>query len=443
MLLLCVGFSALWSYSIRRSAGHEVHMTDFGVIYFAGRSALHHQDPYNSASVLREFRAAGETFPRDPADFKAVSAVLTDCINLPTALFVTLPLAVLPWAVAQNLWMLLLAASLGLAACLVVDLAGGAPLLALVLAAFMLANCELLLLVGNSAGLTVSFCVIAAWCFLKRRYTSAGVALLAISLVIKPHDAGFVWLYFILAGGAMRKRAWQTLAVAAALGICAALWIAPVSPHWTQELRSNIDLERIPGGITDPSPNGALSRAVGQFTNLQAPLSVFRNDPAFYNPAGYAIAGLLILAWGFGVLRKPASREGARLALATIAVLTLLPVYHWTHDAKLLLLTLPACALLWAGRGAARWIAVILTGAAIFVTSDLPLAVLSLIAKSLSVSVSTLGGKLAVIFFLRPVPVILLALGCFYLWAFLRYSPPPAADVHDDAASEPATAAAT
>jgi hypothetical protein len=339
--------------------------------------------------------------------------------------------------------MLLLAASLGLAAYLTVDLAGGAPLLAVVLAAFMLANCELLLLVGNSAGLTVSFCVIAAWCFLKRRYAWAGVVLLAIGLVIKPHDAGFVWLYFLLAGGAMRKRALQTLAVTAVLGVGAAVWIAPVSPHWTQELRRNIGVERVPGGITDPSPNGALSRAVGQFTNLQAPLSVLRNDPAFYNPASYAIAGLLIFAWGLAVLRKPASREGARLALACIAVLTLLPVYHWTHDAKLLLLTLHACALLWAGRGAARWIAVVLTGAAIFVTSDLPLAVLSLIAKRLSVSASTLGGKLAIVFFLRPAPLILLALGCFYLWAFLHYSPPPGTTVQDDAASKPAITAAT
>ncbi len=131
------------------------------------------------------------------------------------------------------------------------------------------------------------------------------------------------------------------------------------------------------------------------------------------------------------------------MALATIAVLTLLPVYHWTHDAKLLLLTLPACALLWAGRGAAGWVAVILTGAAIFVTSDLPLAVLSLIDKSLSVSASTLGGKLAIILFLRPAPLILLALGCFYLWAFLRYSPPFGSDVQDDAANEPAITTAT
>jgi len=108
-----------------------------------------------------------------------------------------------------------------------------------------------------------------------------------------------------------------------------------------------------------------------------------------------------------------------------------------------LLLTLPGCALLWAGRGAARWIAVVLTGAAIFVTSDLPLAVLSLIAKSLSVSASTLGGKLAIVFFLRPAPVILLALGYFYLWAFLRYPPPPGSTVQDDAASKPAITAAT
>ena len=34
---------------------------------------------------------------------------------------------------------------------------------------------------------------------------------LAISLMLKPHDAGLVWLYFLLAGGIYRKRALQAL----------------------------------------------------------------------------------------------------------------------------------------------------------------------------------------------------------------------------------------
>ncbi len=44
-----------------------------------------------------------------------------------------------------------------------------------------------------------------------------GILCLAVSLAIKPHDGGLVWLYFILAGGAFRKRALQSLVVTLAL----------------------------------------------------------------------------------------------------------------------------------------------------------------------------------------------------------------------------------
>jgi hypothetical protein len=35
---------------------------------------------------------------------------------------------------------------------------------------------------------------VAAWCFIKGRFIPAGILCLAVSLAIKPHDAGLVWL---------------------------------------------------------------------------------------------------------------------------------------------------------------------------------------------------------------------------------------------------------
>jgi len=59
-------------------------------------------------------------------------------------------------------------------------------------------------------------------------------------LGIKPHDAGLVWLYFLLAGGIYLKRALQTLLVTAVLGLVTIAWVTPIAPHWMQELHSNL-----------------------------------------------------------------------------------------------------------------------------------------------------------------------------------------------------------
>ena len=118
-----------------------------------------------------------------------------------------------------------------------------------------------------------------------------------------------------------------------------------------------------------------------------------------------------------------------------IAALTMLPVYHRPYDAKLLLLTLPACAMLWAAKAPRRWLALVLTAAAIVVTSDIPLAIDAAIGQSLSLSANTIAGKVATVLLLRPAPVILLALGCFYLWVLLRYQPPASILPRKDEAS--------
>jgi len=295
------------------------------------------------------------------------------------------------------------------------------------------------------AGIAVSLCVIAAWCFLRGRYALGGVVVLAISLALKPHDSGFVWLYFLLAGGALRKRALQTLAVVGILGLFAAIWIAPSSPHWIQELHRNLTVGSARGGLNDPGPSGLSNGIVAQIISMQAVIGVLRNDPRFYNLASYLIVGSLILVWSLVVLRRRTSSGGTRLALAAISVLSLLPVYHRPYDAKLLLLTLPACAMLWTERGPTRWIALALTSAGIFLTSDIPLGLLLIYTKGLSISASTLAGKMMTVLLLRPTPLILLTVGCFYLSVYIRYAPATVGPTrgHDEAANQPAAAAAT
>ncbi len=432
IFLFCIVISAVWAAIVRRGAHSQVTMTDLAPIYYGSLCALHRQDPYSPATVSRVFTADGGIFPkpldpsnpRDVGTAKAIATIITVVVNLPTMLFLAIPFAMLPWPIAQLLWTNLMAVLLALAAFLAWDLAAEkAPVVAACLAGFMLATSEILMWNGNAAGMVASLCVIAAWCFLRRRFAWIGVVLLATGLVIKPHDAGFPWLYFLLAGGVLRKRALQTLAVAGSLGLAAALWIAPASPHWIEELHQNLRSEAAFGGVADPGPTGTSSRGVGPIIDLQAALSILRNNPRFYNPVSYVVSGCLILAWVLVTLRKRFSRQGASLALAAISALLLLPVYHRPYDARILLLALPGCALLWAAGGRRRWLALILTAAAIVVTSDLPLLLLFILTRNLFISPSTLGGKIMLIL-LQPAPLVLLAMGCFYLWVYARYGPP-------------------
>lgn len=444
-LLLCLAFSVSLAYQMRQSDPGRMLMVDFGGVYYGAHCALRHIDPYDPVAVLQEFESEGGRFLANPNAARESRYAVTWDVYLPSALFVVIPLAFLPWAVAQNLWILLTAALLALAAVLMLNLGGKtAGLLSCCLIGFMLANCELLFKVGNVAGAAISLCAIAAWCFLKRRYELAGVVLLAISLLLKPHDAGFIWLFFLLSGGIMRKRALQTVALTAVLGLCSALWITHSSPHWTRELHANLAAVSLPGGTSDPGLSGITSRGIVPIVSLQSDVSIFVSNPRFYNLLAYLAGGILILVWAIAVLRRPFSREGALLSLAAVSVLTLLPIYHRTYDAKLLLFAVPACALLWTARYPRRWLALVLTAAGIFFTSDIPVALSLKLAEPLPNNPPALPGKLLDLALLRPAPVFLLALGCFYLWIYLRYLPRPAIlPRRDETSTSPAISGAT
>jgi hypothetical protein len=422
LLGICIALPAMWAGSIRSDAHGAIRAWDFGVVYYGARCAVQRLDPYDPQNVLQEFKADGGRFPsKTPADAWA-KLIVTAIIYPPTALLLAAPFAELPWRQARTIWLFLISALLVLAAFLMWDLAVEAPVIAGCMACFILLNCVMLEVSGNPVGVVAPFCVITAWCFLKQRYAALGVVMLAAALLFKPHDAGFVWLYFLLAGGSMRRRALQSLAIAAAVGICAAIWIAPIAPHWIGELRANLAALSVHGGPVDPGPMGASSRSFSPILGLQSVFSIFKDDPRFYNPASYVIGGGLILAWAIAAVRKRSSRQEALLALAAVSILTMLPVYHRADDAKLVLLAIPACAMLWAGGGARRWLALALISAALFVTSAVPIIFEAAAVAKLPLAPSTLRGKLALLA-LQPASLVLLAAGCFYLWIYIGYKP--------------------
>ena len=330
----------------------------------------------------------------------------------------------LAWGPAHVLWMGLVAGCLIFAAYLMWDLAGNyAPGVSLFLICILLANSELIYATGNLAGIAVSLCVVAVWCFLNERFVPAGILCLAISLAMKPHDAGLVWAYFLLAGAPYRKRALQTLVVTLVLCLPAILWVSHVAPHWIQELHSNLLATSVHGDLNDPGPTSLTGHLGNSIIDLQSVISIFRDDPRVYNPVSYLVCGMLLLA---GLLKTPKSRfskEQTWLALASIVPLSMLVTYHRPYDARLLLLCIPACAMLWAKGGPIGWIALVVNTAAIVFTGDIPLAILDILTKNMHAVPHGLPAMIRTVILTHPAPLILLAMATFYLWAYRQRVP--------------------
>ena len=94
--------------------------------------------------------------------------------------------------------------------------------------------------------------------------------------------------------------------------------------------------------------------------------------------------------------------------------------YHRPYDAKLLFLAIPACAHLSTQKSRIAILGTTLTSAAIAFTSDIPIAILTVVTARLRVPDASLVEKISTILITRPAPIFLLALASFYLFACLR-----------------------
>ena len=416
LLLLGSAVFLFLGAALERNSPHA--MNDFKGPYYCTRCVLQHCDPYKQSDVLSLYYSEGGERPSDSDTYRQI---VTRNVYLPSTLPLILPFAVLPFGPAHMLWMMLTAGTLMFASFLMWDLASQyAPVISGLLIGFLIANSELLIIGGNPAGIAVGLCVVAAWCFLRERFVPAGVLCLAISLALKPHDAGLVWLYFLLAGGVYRMRALQSLAAVTALSLPAFLWVTYTSPRWMQEMHLNMLAFSAHTGINDPGLASTGGHGIGMMINLQAFLSFFRDDPRFYNPATYLVCGLLLLLWLIATLRSRFTPAGAWFALAAVAPLSLLPVYHRSYDARLLLLTVPACAMLWAEGGPIARIALLINALGFALTGDVTWAIILGIINHLSLSTTHLRVQMLLAVQVFPAPLILLTMAIFYLWVYMR-----------------------
>jgi hypothetical protein len=418
LILLLLGAVVFLGLGFALEYSASTPSADFRALYYPALCLKQNSDPYLVADVAAVYQADSAHFPRD--DMKA-REIATRNVYPPTAFTFMMPFAILSWGPAHSLWLGLTVASILFVSALMWKLtASSAPVLSGALIALFLVNSELLVISSNAAGIVVSLCVVAVWCLLRDRYVLLGIACLAVSLTIKPQETGLVWLYFLLAGGLYRRRALETLLATIAIGLPALLWVGHVSPHWLPEWRANLAAFSAHGAINDPGPASMGGHGLAMVISLQAVLSVFRDDPRFYNLGSTIVTAPLVLVWAAITLRTRATTARAWLALASIAAITMLPVYHRQYDAKLLLLTLPACLMLWTRRGVMGWIAVLMNTAAFLLTGDLTWALLLGWINHLPQPTTTRTYEIFLALQAFPAPLIVTALGVFYLWAYAR-----------------------
>ncbi|HET7103450.1 MAG TPA: glycosyltransferase family 87 protein [Terracidiphilus sp.] len=425
LLILGSAIFLLLGIALERAA--PVSTVDFRVVYFSTRCLLSHCDPYQEAQLLHIYETQGGETPQDSPKIRKIE---TRFNYPPTVFLVTVPVALLPFGAAQFVWLALIAGGFITASFLAWDLAAThAPLVAGALIAFFLANSQLLLITGNAAAIVISLSVVAVWCFLRNRHVALGILCLAVALAVKPHDAAFVWLFFLLAGGVHRRRALQTLGVVILLSIPVLLWVASVAPHAMSELSGNLHGYAVLGGINDPGPASMAAHGLDMMINLQTFLSAVRDEPGFYNPVTYIVCAALLLIWSVVTLRTRMTLSKTWLALAVVAPLTMLPVYHRQCDAGLLLLTVPACAMLWARGGAAGRLALLVNSIGFLLVGDIPWAVFLALLNHLRLPASHFSSQVLLFAQVAPVPLILLVMSAFYLLIYAR-----AASGHDPVA---------
>jgi hypothetical protein len=435
VVLLCFSscFALAWGLVMARVAHGTI--PDFKVVYYGARCIVQHQDPYNQTELLRVYRAEDGEAVSPVAGGQHMQVAAAVQTYLPSGVLFIAPFGLLPWPAAYTLWILLTIVGITTAAALMWSVANRyAPGPAFYLISFILFNSGILFAGGNPAGAAVSLCVIAAWCFVRDRYVDLGIVCLATSLAIKPHDAGFVWLYFLIAGAATRKPALKSLLLTAIIGVVALLWVRQVSPHWFAELQHNVQEYSARGGYNDPGPVGNKTVGAGMVIDLQTVTSLVRDEPGFYRPAAYLLCAPLLAFWVFLTMRSHFSKTRAWFGLAAIAPLTLLPVYHRPYDAKLLILAVPACVMLCSAGRVHAWFSIALTGMAIVFTSDMPLAVLSIVSKTVQVPTGMTGPAINLML-TRPAPLALFALAVFNLFQYARICRNQAEDSAFDASS--------
>lgn len=391
-------------------------MIDFKALYYPSKTFLEHGDPYNPADVTRVLQREGLVTTGAPEIQDWVQAHF---FYPPSIFVVSLPAAMLPFKWSHLVWMGLSLASILAAAFLMwnTDCTRSSPALAGGFVALLLLNSELVVAGGNVAEIAIALTIVSTWCFLEERCSALGVWCLALSLMLKPHEGGVILLFLLTASSKLRKRALQSLVLAGLLCLPLALAVNQMCPSWIHEVRDRLTHLAVQGGGNDPGPTG-----IGWPTtmiHLPTLVSMWKNDPAFYNAVSDVVGGGLLLLLIFKTVQGKTSYGKTWSAMAVLAPLTLLAIYHRRYDSLLLLLSVPACVALWSVAKRIGLAALALTTFAYFFSGDNYWFVARYIVHRIQTHNAALADRLRAPILIFPAPLSLLLMTAFFLWIYL------------------------
>jgi Flp pilus assembly pilin Flp len=339
-LVFCI--SALLFFSAgSRSALHDSR--DFVPVYSGARCLFSGCNPYDTSQLEQQYLQSGGRAGELPAWDHQIP------VYPPSALLVVSSLALLRYPAACLLWLLLNGCMYVTAAGLILSLCPRPQRwLATILVSLILGTSRVLLLTGQPATFAISLLIIGCYLFFRGRYLPLGAFVLMLSLAVKPQIGGMIVLYFF-ARGIHRRYAAAAMAGALALLLSAGLMLSlhPGSAGWASDLGANISASMKAGAINDPRPANVDATAD---TNLQALTSTFIADEREFNAAAYAVFLVLLAVLIMAVLRTTAGREMYFLSIGALSALTPMPVYHRYYDARMLLITVPAVAIVYQKR---------------------------------------------------------------------------------------------
>jgi len=357
--LVTLAFTGKGLISIVRSSPGAMH--DFVAPYSGARCLLRGCDPYNSVQVQQTFAAAGG----QPVDRGEKWSYIPP-VYPPSTLVELLPFAFLNYHQARAAWFLLsavvsIASFLLWAGLLIPAYRPWMALLGAVLSASYAA--AFATEAGQTSFIAVGLAVIALWCFIRGRYTVAGIVCLGVGMGLKPQLAGIVFLYLILRP-VFRRYAVKSAVIAVALLVIGVAWVSLSAPsgNWRAELSEHITTSQQPGAVNDPS---AANQFAPDIVNAQAAWVLVTENPSTYNLLSWLLFAALFIPFVIGAWRGAETNAQMFAALAAIACIGVLPVYHRVYDLLILLLTFPSLICLFVQRHKLRWIIAAATAVAL------------------------------------------------------------------------------
>ncbi len=298
---------------------------DLSSPYVSSRLWLRGENPYDSQLFMSEWtRSGGAPF------IARGSSTSTRPAYPPPTLPALAPLAAANWKTSRVLFALLATA---LFALIIWKLRHASlATLALIIAMSSIATG---IGGGNIAILAIELAVISS---LIPPGPATGV-LLGVSICLKPQLAIWLFLYYVF------TRRWSVaIATVGTVATSTLLALSRMPRNWLDSYLSNLSHFLAIGGVNDFTTSNP-SRF--ELLNLQVLAFSLTTDYALSNLIAWIITGALLFLWSIWCLRK----DTGLLALATVSLIGLLPLYQRLYNLPIILLFVA-----WTVRNNHRWL---------------------------------------------------------------------------------------